>query len=64
VPGAPENDGDAEGAGLNDGNGPAGGGGLGGRDECCGAVVDEAVCEALRPGGGGKDMMNDRTVDP
>ncbi len=59
VPGAEENVGAAEAADLKDGGAPAGGGGRRGREACVGGVEDdEEVWEALRPGGGGYDMMN------
>ena len=67
MPGAPdEKEGVEASADLKDGCGPAGGGGRGGRDECsCGVVVaDGGMCGALRPGGGGYDMMNGCTVHP
>ena len=41
-------------AGLNEGGGPAGGGGRGGSDACgCGAVDEAGGWVVLRPGGGG-----------
>ena len=66
MPGAPdENEGVEASADLKDGCGPVGGGGRGGRDECsCGVVADGGTCGALRPGGGGYDMMNGCTVYP
>ena len=59
MPGAEENVGVEDVAGLKVGGGPAAGGGLGGREEWAGVFEDEAVVVvALRPGGGGYDMMN------
>ena len=60
VPGAEEKVGVEVVCDLNEGGGPAAGGGRGGRDAWIGGVEDEgegAGC-SLRPGGGGYDMMN------
>jgi len=66
VPGAPEvKEGVEARVALNEGWGPAGGGGRGGRDACgCGVEEDGGCGEALRPGGGGYDMMNGCALYP
>ena len=64
VPGAEENVGAAEVAGLNDGGAPAGGGTRRGSEACAGGADgdDDEVWEGLRPGGGGYDMINCRAL--
>ena len=65
VPGAEENVGAVEVAGLNDSGAPAGGGGRRGSEACAGGVDadEEVVWDALSPGGGGYDMINCRPLN-